>query len=146
MASCTDSDGHLSFTNTLVANRLPIYIGGLLVISMPLVLSSAFSVVIPKTARTILVGVALTVMVATYIVERHVGYDRERESRTGDEPRYSLRLRVVLALSIVGIAVGIYVALEIALLTGLLFIVGAYLFGYIGCRGEFDDNDTGKEV
>jgi 4-hydroxybenzoate polyprenyltransferase len=148
MASRTDSGGYLPLAGILVTYRLPIYVGGLLVISLPLVLSSAFSVVVPETARTVLVGVTLAVMIATYIAERYVGYDRESESRTGEEdkPTYSLRLRVALALSVVGIAVGIYVALEIAPFTGLLFILGAYLFGYIGYRGEFDENENDRDA
>jgi small-conductance mechanosensitive channel len=146
MASRTDLDGYLPLAGILVAYRLPIYVGGLLVISIPLVLSSVFSVVVPETARTVLVGVTLAVMIATYIAEHYVGYDRESEPRTEDEPTYSLRLRIALALSIVGIAVGIYVALEIALFTGLLFITGAYLFGYVGYRGEFGENENDRDA
>ena len=146
MASRTDSGGYLPIAGILVTYRLPIYVGGLLVISIPLVLSSAFNVVVPGTARTVLVGVTLAVMIATYIAERYVGYDSESEPRTEDKPTYSLRLRVALALSVVGIAVGIYVALEIAPFTGLLFILGAYLFGYIGYRGEFDENENDRDA
>jgi hypothetical protein len=146
MALRTDSGGHLPIAGILVAYRLFIYVGGLLVISIPLVLSSAFSVVVPGTARTVLVGVTLAVMIATYIAERYVGYDSESESHTEDKPTYSLRLRVALAFSVVGIAVGIYVALEIAPFTGLLFILGAYLFGYIGYRGEFDESENDRDA
>jgi small-conductance mechanosensitive channel len=143
MVSRTDS-GTRSLVGVLVAYRIPIYLGGLLVISIPRIFPSVFGVVVPETVSTILVGVSLTVMITTYLVERHVGYDPERESRTGEkqeqELTYPLRLRVALVLSIVGIAAGIYVALEIALFTGLLFIVGAYLFGYFVSQGEFDNN------
>jgi hypothetical protein len=146
MVARTDSGRHVPLADVLVAYRLLIYIGGLLVISIPLVLSSAFGVVVPGTARTVLVGVTLTVMIATYIAEHYIGYDSEseNESRTDGEslPTYSLRLRIALALSTIGIAVGIYIALEIALFTGLLFIFGAYLFGYFGYRGEFNENDS----
>jgi hypothetical protein len=145
MSSHTDRSEHWPLAVILVAYRLPIYIGGLLVISIPLILSSAFSVVIPATARTVLVVVTLTVMIATYIAERYVGYDSENELQTDEESTYSMRLRVALAFSIIGIAAGIYIALEIAPFTGMMFIVGAYLFGYFGYRGEFDKNDTNAE-
>lgn len=138
----------MPLVDILVTYRLLIYIGGLLVISIPLVLSSAFNVVVPETARTVLVGVTLTVMVVTYIAERYVGYDSESESETPDKEStqtYSLRLRIALALSIIGIAAGIYIAIEIALFTGLLFVFGAYLFGYFGYRGEFNENDTNEQ-
>lgn len=148
MVAHTDSGRHMPLVDILVTYRLLIYIGGLLVISIPLVLSSAFNVVVPETARTVLVGVTLTVMVVTYIAERYVGYDSESESETPDKEStqtYSLRLRIALALSIIGIAAGIYIAIEIALFTGLLFVFGAYLFGYFGYRGEFNENDTNEQ-
>lgn len=164
MVTRTNSGRHAPLVDILVTYRLLIYIGGLLVISIPLVLSSAFNVVVPGTARTVLVGVTLIIMIATYIAENYVGYNRENEreqqsveydrenerEQQSEDPThtYSLRLRLALALSTVGIAAGIYIALEIELFTGLLFIFGAYLFGYFGYRGEFNENDTNgqKEV
>jgi hypothetical protein len=47
-------------------------------------------------------------------------------------------MRAAVALSILGVAAGIYVALEVNPIAGALFVLGAYLFGYVGYRREFD--------
>ena len=127
----------------LVAYRSFVYLGGLLVISLPLFLSVAFDVEPPATVRAVVVTVSLAIMVVTYVGERRVGHDHI-DPRTGQPTEaYSLRMRVALALAVVGIAVGIYVALEVNSLAGTLFVLGAYLFGYLGYRGETNaDDDT----
>lgn len=122
----------------LVAYRMLIYFGGLFLIGLPL-LFRELDIEFPATARTVMITVVLAVMVLTYIGERRVGHDHV-DPRTGRATeRYSLRLRLSLALAAIGVAVGVYVALEVNTLTGLLFIVGAYFFGYMGYRGELDE-------
>jgi uncharacterized membrane protein YgdD (TMEM256/DUF423 family) len=131
----TEPSGLDSLFRLLVAYRLLVYFGGLFVIGLPL-LFRALGTELSGTARTVLVVVTLAVMVLTYLGERRVGYAESRSESATEE--YSLQIRLVFALALVGIAVGIYVALEVNTFTGLLFIVGAYLFGYMGYRSGFD--------
>jgi hypothetical protein len=44
-------------------------------------------------------------------------------------------------MAVVGIAIGIYVLMEVNLFAGLLFILGAYLFAYMGYRTEGGNDD-----
>jgi hypothetical protein len=134
----TESSGLDPLFRLLVTYRLLIYFGGLFVIGLPL-LFRALGIELSGTARTVLVVVTLSVMVLTYLGERRVGFPDSRTETTSKE--YPLKMRLALALALLGIAVGIYVALEVNTLTGLLFIAGAYLFGYMGYRGGLDEED-----
>lgn len=118
----------------LAAYRLPIYLGGLIAIGTPLALAEVAGVVVPPAARTAVVGVSLAVMVATYVGERR---DRARGAAgDGERPEYSLRARLAVAAAVVGVAVGVYLAAAGDLVVGLLFVLGAYFFGYLAYRGE----------
>jgi hypothetical protein len=131
----TESNGLNSLFQLLVTYRLLVYFGGLFVIGLPL-LFRALGIGLSGAARTVLVAVMLAVMVLTYLGEHYVGYFGSRtESATED---YSLQTRLAFALAFLGIAVGIYVALEVNTFAGLLFIAGAYLFGYMGYRRGFE--------
>lgn len=125
----------------LVTYRLLIYLGGLILIGVPRVIDELFGIELSPGARTAIVVVSLGLMIVTYIGERRVGSDHVDEASGRSNESYSLRLRVILALSVTGIAVGIYVALEISRLTGILFIVGAYFFGHMGYKTELGDDD-----
>lgn len=128
----------------LVAYRIVVYLGGLTVIGVPLLLQRAFDVAVPSSARTALVTVSLALMVVTYLAERRVGYGHVDPQTGESKESYSLRLRLSVAVAVVGVAVGIYVALEVNFVAGLLFVAGAYLFGYLGYRGELDaEGDDG---
>ncbi|WP_256684439.1 hypothetical protein [Halococcus qingdaonensis] len=116
----------------LVAYRLLIYFGGLLVIGSPL-LFGAFGIELAGTVRVVLVVVTLAVMILTYVGERRIGFEGAQATAAGET--YSLRMRLALALAVAGIAIGVYVALEVNTVAGLLFIAGAYCFGYLGYRG-----------
>lgn len=141
----TDMDGNASGFDSLVrlfaAHRLLIYVGGLVVLGIPLVLSMILGVDVPRTARLVLVGTVLTLMVVTYIGERRMKHDHDADNGDHSDPReqeheqYPLRMRIAVALAVLGVAVGVYVTIEVNVLTGLLFIVGAYFFGYLGFRG-----------
>ena len=121
----------------LVAYRLFIYLGGLIAIGIPLALQRAYGMELSPGARTAIVVVSLGLMVVTYIGERRVG--REHSSAgTGAEESYSLRLRASIATAVVGLAVGIYVVMEVNPLTGAFFILGAFLFAYMGYRTELE--------
>lgn len=138
MASGTESGGLEPLFRLLVAYRFFVYVGGLFVLGVPLVLSMV-GVTISQTARTVLVVAVLCVMVLTYAGERRVGHDHI-DPRTGKSTEdYPLGMRVAVALAAVGVAVGVYVAIEVNPLTGLVFVVGAYFFGYLGYRGGRDD-------
>lgn len=131
----------------LAAYRLPIYLGGLIAIATPLALAEVAGVVVPPAARTAVVAVSLAVMIATYVGERR---ERARGSagtatepgtggdagRGRERPEYSLRARLAVAAAVVGVAVGVYLAAAGDLVVGLLFVFGAYLFGYVAYRGE----------
>ncbi|EMA51201.1 hypothetical protein [Halococcus thailandensis] len=116
----------------LVANRLLIYFGGLLVIGSPL-LFGALGIELPGTVRIVLVVVTLVVMTLTYVGERRIGFAGAQAAHAGET--YSLRMQIALAVAVAGIAIGVYVALEVNTVAGLLFITGAYFVGYLGYRG-----------
>lgn len=125
----------------LVTYRILVYLGGLIAIGIPLVLQRAYGTELSPGARTAIVVVSLALMIVTYIGERRVGQDHI-DSRTGESTEsYSLRLRASVATAIVGLAIGIYVSMEVNVLTGALFMIGAFLFAYMGYRtegGEYD--------
>jgi len=123
----------------LVTYRLFVYLGGLVAIGIPLVLQRAYGTELSPGARTAIVVVSLGVMIVTYLAERRVGQDHI-DDRTGESTEsYSLRLRASVATAVVGLAVGIYVFMEINPFTGALFIIGAFLFAYMGYRKEGTD-------
>ena len=141
MASRTSgaNGGVDALSRLLVTYRLPIYLGGLVAIGTPLAVASAFDVAVPPAARTAVVVASLGLMVVTYLAERRVGVP-DRAGRHGASGRgregseYSLAARAAVALAVLGVAVGVYLGLERDLLTGLLFVGGAYLFAYLGYR------------
>ena len=128
----TETSGLDALFGVLVANRLLIYFGGLLVIGSPL-LFGALGIELPGTVRVVLVIVTLVVMTLTYVGERRVGFAGTQATPAGET--YSLRMRIALAVAVAGIASGVYVALEVDTVAGLLLIAGAYFVGYLGYRG-----------
>ena len=138
MTSRTESSELDALFRLLVAYRLLVYFGGLFVIGLPL-LFGALGIELPGSARVVLVAVTLSLMVLTYLGERRVGLFESQTETTAEE--YPLRMRLMLTLSVLGIAVGIYAALEVNALTGLLFIAGAYFFGYVGYQSGRDRED-----
>jgi len=125
----------------LVTYRLFIYLGGLIAIGIPLLLQRAYGTELSAGARTAIVVVSLGVMILTYVGERRVGRGHLDE-RTGESTEsYTLRLRASIATAVVGLAVGIYVVMEVNRLTGGLFIIGAFLFAYMGYRTEGGTRD-----
>ena len=110
MTTRTESSSLDPLFRLLVSYRLLVYFGGLFVIGLPL-LFGAFGIELSGTVRTILVVVTLSVMVLTYIGERRLGFPDSRTETTTEE--YPLKMRLAVALALLGIAVGIYVALEV---------------------------------
>lgn len=136
MASRAETSDLEDLFRLLVAYRLFVYLGGLIAIGAPLVVQRVFEIEVSPTARWVIVVVSLGLMVLTYVGERRVGHGHVDE-RTGEpkEP-YSLRTRLTLVGSIVGIAVGIYAAVEVNLLVGGLFVLGSVMFGRVVYRNR----------
>lgn len=143
MAARTDRTGFDSLFRSLVAYRLFIYVGGLIAISLPRVLRTAAEIELAAPVRTLVVVVSLGVMILTYVGERRVGLDGGSEtaprspSEAGSEAGsgYSRRTRTSLVIGLAGIAIGVYVALEVDTLVGVLFVIGGVLFGRSAYRG-----------
>ncbi|MFC7154442.1 hypothetical protein ACFQPA_03110 [Halomarina halobia] len=124
----------------LVTYRMVVYLGGLLVIALPVVLRSAVGITVPRAVRTALVAVTLAVMVVTYLGERRVRRAERRGEGTGRRS-YPLRTRVAVVVAIVGVAAGLYAALEVDPIFGLLFVGGALLFARLAFRdGEEEES------
>lgn len=80
----------------------------------------------------------------------------ERGAETGTEPdgeptgssagtlQYSRRTRVIFAAGLVGVVFGTYVALEVSVPAGLLFVFGAILFAQSAYRRERDGTEDPK--
>lgn len=125
----------------LVTYRMAIYLGGIAVIALPLVIHGAAGVTVPRSARLAISVATVGLMTVTYLAERRLG----RELDAGNDGLqgsgvggggYPLRTRVAVAAAVLGLAAGVYVALEVSLLAGLLFVGGAYLFAYLAYEGE----------
>ena len=120
----------------LVAYRLLLYLGGLVAISLPLVLTWAFDVTLSPAARSTVVGVSFAVIVVTYLAERRVGLDHVDPVTGSPREAYSLRLRASLVLAIAGVALGAYLLLVGRWAMGALFLLGAVLFFQLAYRAE----------
>ncbi|WP_254545021.1 hypothetical protein [Halomarina pelagica] len=127
----------------LVAHRTVVYLGGLAVIALPIALEAAAGITVPRAVRTALVAVTLAVMIVTYLGERRA----RRAARRGEtaEPSYPLRTRLAAVLALAGVAAGLYAALEVNPILGLLFVGGALLFGRIAFR-DGEDGDRRAEA
>lgn len=137
MAACTDRSGLETLVRSLVAHRAVVYGGGLLAIGLPRALRTAAGIEVATPLRTLLVVASLGLMILTYLGERSA--DTEDAEPTASGTGYSRRTRTTVAIGLVGIAIGIYVAIEVDTLVGLLFIGGGLLFGRSAYRGETEE-------
>lgn len=112
----------------LAAYSLVIYAVGVAAISVPLVLAWGFDVVVSGTVRSAVVVASLGVMVLTYVAERRARSADSGRGPDGHEREYSLRTRALVAAAVLGLGLGVYAAIEVNLLVGGVFFVGAYLF------------------
>lgn len=129
----------------LVAYRLLIYFGGLAVIGAPLALQSVAGVTTPTSVRAALTVTVVAVMIVTYLSERRVGgpptsgsapdADASAADRSGTG--YPLRTRVAVAAAVLGLAIGVYVALEVSRVGGVLFVAGSYMFAYLAYDSDW---------
>ncbi|MFB6157141.1 MAG: hypothetical protein ABEJ34_04805 [Haloferacaceae archaeon] len=129
----------------LVAHRMLVYVGGLVVIGIPLFMVRAFGRELPWAVRTTLVVTSLTIMIVTYVGERRVGHDHLDDTTGESTEEYPLRMRLAVAMAVLGLAVGVFVALEVNVLGGLMFIGGSYFFAYVAYR-DGDDGAGGVEA
>lgn len=105
-----------------------IYIAGVLVISIPVVLAWVFEIFVSSTVRFMVVGASLSVMILAYIGERRARFPDAEKSLDERKREYSTRTRLLVAGAVLGLGLGIYSAIEINLLVGGVFFIGAYLF------------------
>jgi hypothetical protein len=119
----------------LVAHRLAVYVGGLLVIVAPRLLERFADVVLSPAVRSAVVVTSLALMSVTYLAERRVRRNRDAD-RSADREEFDLETRIAGALAVLGLAAGIYVAVEVNLFTGAAFAVGAYFFAYLAFRAN----------
>lgn len=103
----------------LVANRIPVYLGGLACIGAVTALETRLPAV-DRTARTVVVAVALGVMVLTYAAELW----QRRSGGDQSTPPISGRARAVALLGLVGVAAGVAFVGTGQVVGGLLFFVG----------------------
>jgi hypothetical protein len=169
MGSRAEGGGFDSLLRSLAARRFVVYAGGLAVIVLPRVLQAAVGIEVPAAIRTILVVVGLGAMILTYLGERRAdtedtaGRPRRAEPSEADamdatgategsergssgprlagESEYSRRTRTTIAMGLTGIAIGIYVAVEIDTIIGVLFVIGGLLFG--GSAYRTDGGEAG---
>lgn len=126
----------------LVAYRLLFYLGGLVVMSVPLLVEWASDASVPQTARNTIVAVSFGAILLTYVAERRVGLDHVDPATGAPREPYSRRAWVSVVLAIAGIAVGVYLVLERDTAMGVLFLVGALLFFQLAYRAERPDDEA----
>lgn len=138
----SEQNGIQAIARFLVDHRMLLYVGALMAMSLPLGLVWLYGVELSPAARTTIVAVSFGVILVTYLAERRVGLDHADASTGAATPRYPLRMRVGVVLAIVGIAGGVFLALDGRPAVGLLFLVGAVFFLQMAYRSE-EEADTG---
>jgi len=131
----------------LVGYRLLVYFGGLAVIGAPLALQAVAGVTTPTSVRAALTVAVVALMTATYLAERRVDGPPTSRSGTGSDASavggsddgYPLRTRVAVAAAVLGLAIGVYVALAVSRVGGVLFVAGSYLFAYLAYESDWGD-------
>lgn len=144
MAGRTDASALGFLLGFLAAYRLLFYLGGLLVMSVPLVAAWAFNVTFPEAARTAIVGVSFAAILLTYVAERRVGLEHVDPATGAPRELYSRRAWMSVVLAIVGVAVGVYLLLARRAAMGLLFLAGALLFFQLAYRAERSGEEAGR--
>ena len=136
MTNDIDTPGELG--SFLVANRIVIYLGGVAVIALPLVLHNAAGVTVSRSARLGITVAMVGLMVATYLAELRLGTDVDDGGSAGSTSSggYPLRTQIAVGAAVLGLALGVYVGLEVSWLAGLLFVAGAYFFAYMAYEGD----------
>lgn len=128
MAGTNGTSGTHVLIRFFATYRLFFYLGGLIIMSIPLGLSWVYDIEVSGAIRTVIVAMSFTVIVATYIAERQ--YERLRRMPNAELPSdpLPLRQRIGLFLSLGGLAAGIYMVLTDELGLALVFLAGSGLF------------------
>ena len=140
-----DIEGPGDVAAMLVAYRLLIYFGGLAAIGTPLALQNLAGVTTPVSVRAALTVSVVGLMVVTYLAERRVDARSTPDATGGADTTsggssdggYPLRTRVAVAAAVLGLAIGVYVALELSPVGGVLFVAGSYLFAYLAYESDW---------
>ena len=140
----TDIDAPGELGAFLVTHRIAIYMGGVAVIALPLVLHNAAGVTVSRSARLAITVAMVGLMAVTYLAELRLGTDVDdsRDEATGRASAsggYPLRTQIAVGAAVLGLALGVYVGLEVSWLAGLLFAAGAYFFAYMAYEGDGGD-------
>lgn len=158
MSVNADPDEHGALVHLLAEHSMFIYLVGLVAIGIPLVLAQLFDVELGPTARYVIVGTSLAVMIAAYVAERRVGFDAgagvnagasasaaagDAGAGTAGRREYPLRTRLGFPAAILGFAVGLYVAIEVNLVFGAIFMIGGSLFLRLAYK-DLDEEDDGE--
>lgn len=125
-----------SVLRRLAGHRRAIYVGGMVVASLPLFLATELNVHLSRPVRVGVVAASLAVMGLTYLGERRVPGDA---TDAGETAAYDGRTRLVFGAIVVGVAVGIYVTLEVDPRAGSLYLLGSLLYGYREYRKRSGD-------
>lgn len=114
----------------LVARRRVIYVGGMVVISLPLLAATSFGVDVSRPTRLAVVVPTLILISAVYLGERRLDAERPAGTGTRTAPDYSLGSRLSITAAVVGFVVGIYVSLTGDPRVGAVYLLGSLLYGY----------------
>jgi|GEM_PF-2385584 len=126
----------------LVARRRLIYVGGMVVISLPLLAATSFGVDVPRPTRLAVVVPTLILMSAVYLGERRLDTDPSTGTSTRTASDYSLGSRLSMGAAVVGFAVGVYVSLTGDPRTGAIYLFGSLLYGYREYRKRAPETRT----
>lgn len=124
----SEGDGTHGLFRFLVDYRLWLYFAALFAMSLPLGLVWLYNIEISTAARTTIVAVSFAVILVTYLAERRVGLSHDTATADASGPAYPLRMRAGVVLAILGVAGGVFFALDGRPLVGLMFGVGAVFF------------------
>lgn len=122
--------------------RLFFYLGGLIIMSVPLGLAWVYDIVLPSEVRTVIVAMSFTVIVATYLAEKKYEYMGEMPNEEPPSESLPLRPRIMLFLSLGGLGGGVYMALTGEYGLALIFLAGAGLFFQQASSSE-DESESG---
>ena len=128
----------------LAAYRLLVYLGGLIVMSLPLVVEWTSDATVPQSVRNTVVGVSFAAILLTYLAERRFGLDHVDPATGAPREGYSRQTRVSIVLAIAGVAAGVYLVLARNAAMGLLFLAGALLFFQLAYRADGADEDRSR--
>lgn len=129
----------------VVAKRRAVYVGGMVVISLPLLAATAFGIELSGPARVAVVVPTLTLMSLAYLGERRLDVGRDgTPDPTAPAPGYSLGSQLSIAAAVVGFAIGVYVSITGDPRAGAIYLFGSLLYGYREYRKQLVSENDGR--